>query len=196
MNWCNPPILRGSSIELIPLNETHRAGLLEAASNGKLWELWYTSVPSATNIDAYMQTALKAKENHNAFPFTIIDTTSGLIIGSTRFCNIAAEHKRLEIGYTWYSKSFQRTGANTQCKYLLLQYAFEELQCICVQFKTHWHNRASRVAIERLGARLDGVLRNDRLGVDGSRRDTVVYSILDSEWDQVKKGLEFAMHRP
>lgn len=186
---------KSESVTLIPLKAEHKDGLLKAASDGKLWELWYTSVPDANSIDTYIATALDQKEKGLEYPFTIIDTQTEAIIGCTRFYNLQPEHRRLEIGYTWYAKSYQRTAANTQCKYLLLQYAFEELNCIAVQIVTNWFNIKSREAIARLGAKQDGILRNHRLNADGSYRDTVVFSITESEWMGVKKTLNYKLNR-
>ena len=154
-----------------------------------------TSVPSADTVDSYISSALLQKQNGNEFPFVVIDKKSNKVIGCTRYYNIERDHRRLEIGYTWYAKSFQRTGVNTECKYLLLKYAFEKLHCIAVQFMTDWHNLRSRAAIERLGAKQDGVLRNHRLNADGSFRDTVVFSITDQEWAGVAKSLTYEMEK-
>lgn len=187
--WVNVRELKGNLVTLRPMQAEDRNELLSAASDGNLWELWYTSVPSSESIDAYIKGALAGREAGEMYPFVVIDNVTGKIIGSTRYCSITPQHKRLEIGYTWYSQSYQRTGVNTECKLLLLSHAFGHLGCICVQFKTHWHNRASRKAIERLGAKCDGVLRNDRLAPTGVARDTVVYSIIDSEWPAVEQAI-------
>ena len=125
----------------------------------------------------------------------VIDNATQKIIGSTRYCNADMLNKRVEIGYTWYAKSFQRTGINTECKYLLLRHAFEALESIAVEFRTHWHNQASRAAIARLGAKQDGILRNHQKNTQGGYRDTVVFSIIDQEWPGVKKGLEYKMNK-
>ncbi|MEM1124484.1 MAG: GNAT family protein [Bacteroidota bacterium] len=187
--------LKGQKVKLIPLEKSHKAALLTAASDGALWEMWYTSVPSATTIDTYIQRALDQKKKGVELPFTVIDQANNEIIGTTRFYNIQPMHRRLEIGYTWYAKSSQRTGVNTECKYLLLQYAFEQLDCIAVQFMTNWYNMRSRKAITRLGAKQDGVLRNHRLNADGSFRDTVVFSIIAQEWSGVEKTLRYEMEK-
>jgi RimJ/RimL family protein N-acetyltransferase len=175
------------------LEKSHKEDLLKAAADGNLWELWYTSVPSEKNIDDYINHALTQKEDGIEYPFTVIDKATNAIIGSTRFYSIQPEHRRLEIGYTWYAKKHQRTGVNTECKLLLLQYAFENLNCIAVQFMTNWHNIRSRTAIARLGAKEDGVLRNHRINADGSYRDSVVFSITEQEWLSVKKSLEYVL---
>lgn len=194
-NWIHKTEFKGEKVKLVPLEQSHKGGLLKAASDGKLWELWFTSVPSATNIDTYIENALIQKQNGSEFPFVVLDKKSGEIIGSTRYYNLQPEHRRLEIGYTWYAKKYQRTGVNTECKALLLSYAFENLNCIAVQLVTDWHNLRSRAAISRLGAKQDGVLRNHRLNADGSYRDTVVFSITDQEWNGVKKSLEYEIKK-
>ncbi|MEC7783029.1 MAG: GNAT family protein [Bacteroidota bacterium] len=192
--WIAHPLeLEDDTVKLVPLKREHRDGLLVAASDGSLWELWYTSVPSAETIDAYIVTALEQQEKGEEYPFSVIDAQSGKIIGCTRFYGMQPQHKRLEIGYTWYAKSVQRTGVNTACKRLLLAYAFEQMHCIAVQIVTDWFNLRSRAAIARLGAKQDGVLRNHRINADGSYRDTVVFSITNSEWHGVKKNLDYKM---
>lgn len=194
-NWIENIELEGEKIKLIPLEKSHKDLLLKSASDGKLWELWFTSVPSINNLDNYIENALKKKKNGTEFPFVVIDKNNGEIIGSTRYCDIQPENKRLEIGFTWYAKKSQRTGVNTECKYLLLKYAFEELDCIAVQFMTNWHNLRSRASIARLGAKQDGVLRNHRLNSDGSYRDTVIFSITNQEWSGVNKSLKYEMEK-
>ena len=186
--------LSSDTVKLVPLEKTHKAQLLKAASDGSLWELWYTSVPDEKTIDAYIDNALSQKEKGLEFPFTVIDATTNSVIGSTRFYTMQPEHRRLEIGYTWYAKSHQRTGVNTHCKLLLLEYAFEELNCIAVQLVTNWFNQNSRAAIARLGAKQDGILRHHKLNPDGSYRDTVVFSITDTEWSGVKKNLQLKLN--
>ncbi|WP_420401763.1 GNAT family N-acetyltransferase [Flagellimonas sp.] len=194
-NWLQPTTLEGKRAKLIPLQKSHKAELLQAASDGKLWELWFTSVPSEKNIDSYIETALQNQEEGTALPFTIIDKITNQIVGSTRYLNVEAEHRRLEIGATWYAKSNQRSGLNIECKHLLLQHAFEQLKCIAVEFRTHYHNLASRTAISKLGAKQEGILRNHRIDPQGNYRDTVVFSILESEWATVKYGLEHRMNK-
>jgi RimJ/RimL family protein N-acetyltransferase len=193
LDQLNPIELNGNVVALVPLEPSHREGLLEAASDGKLWELWYTSVPSAESIDRYIEVALAEKSQGNSYAFTIFQREMNQIVGSTRYLNIDHQHRRLEIGHTWYGKSVQRTAVNTECKYLLLRYAFESLNCIAVEFRTHWHNHRSRNAILRLGAKQDGILRNHRIGAQGVLRDTVVYSIIESEWPTVKRSMDFKM---
>ncbi|NMM49123.1 GNAT family N-acetyltransferase [Marinigracilibium pacificum] len=194
-NWLKNIELEGKIIKLVPLTKSHREGLIEASNDGNLSELWFTSVPSEEQIDDYINFALNQEKNGSALAFVVIHKETQKIIGCTRYCNVASEHRRLEIGYTWYAASFQRTGVNTECKYLLLKHAFETLDCICVQFKTDWFNINSRNAIARLGAKQDGILRNDRLNKDGSYRDTVVFSITNNEWHGVEKNLKLSMSR-
>ena len=143
----------------------------------------------------WLERALDMRERLGAMPFAVRDAASGDIVGSTRYFNVDAVNRRLEIGHTWYARRAQRTAINTECKLLLLTHAFEALGCIAVEFRTHWFNQASRSAIERLGAKLDGVLRNHQLLPDGSRRDTVVYSIIDGEWPAVRSHLKFLLDR-
>lgn len=195
MSWLKEKSLDGENIFLIPMEESHVDALSHAASDGKLWELWFTQVPSKENTEAYVQKALNDKKDGTCLPFVIINKLTGKIIGSTRICHASEKHRRIEIGYSWIANSFQKTEANTESKFLLLSYAFEELKTIAVEFRTHFHNRGSRMAIERLGARQDGVLRNHQIMPDGSYRDSVVYSIIESEWPAVKAGLVFHINR-
>ena len=194
-NWLSPITLTGEKVTLRPLQLTDKPELLNAAADGNLWDIWYTSVPNTERIDGYLATAIAEHKRGEGIPFVVIENKSRKVIGTTRLCNADVKNRRLEIGYTWYAKSYQRTGENTECKYLLLQYAFEKLNCIAVTFRTNWHNHPSRRAIARLGAKQDGVLRNHRIDADGSYRDTVVFSIIKSEWKAVKKALRFMMKR-
>lgn len=187
--WQDLPILEYDTVKLIPLEKTHEAALLEAASDGELWELWYTSVPSATTISTYIDNALQQKANGIEFPYVVLHKPTGKIVGTTRFYDMDFTNRRVEIGYTWYAKSVQRTAVNSECKFLLLQYAFEVMHCIAVQIVTNWHNHKSRAAIARLGAHQDGILRNHMINPDGSYRDTVVFSIIESDWINVKKSM-------
>lgn len=190
INWIEEITLPGERVELIPLSLEHAQPLAKAATDGELWKLWYTGVPSPDETEVFVQQALLAKQTNGDLPFVIRDVAANKIIGSTRFCHVDNTNKRLEIGYTWYAKSFQRTGANTECKYLLLTHAFEQLNSIAVEFRTHWMNFQSRKAIARLGAKQDGILRNHKQLKDGSYRDTVVFSIIQSEWLSVKAHLK------
>ena len=191
-----PVTLSGACATLEPLAQAHLDGIRAAARDGELGRLWYTSVPAPERTDAWLAAALDMRERLGAMPFAVRDNASGAIVGSTRYFNVDATNRRLEIGHTWYAKRAQRTPVNTECKLLLLTHAFEALRCIAVEFRTHWFNHASRTAIARLGAKQDGVLRNHQLMPDGSRRDTVVFSILDSEWPAVKAHLRFLLERP
>jgi len=193
-NWLFETELVGENVRLIPLRTTQAKDMERAASDGELWNLKVTSVPSTSTIDSYIKSALDEQTNGIGLPFVILDRNTNMIIGSTRYCNATPEHRRLEIGYTWYAKSYQRTGVNTECKLLLLQHAFEELDCIAVEFRTHIQNSASKNAILRLGAKQDGILRNHRISPDGSLRDSAVYSITREEWKGVKNSLEFKLH--
>ncbi|WP_163134202.1 GNAT family N-acetyltransferase [Agarivorans sp. Alg241-V36] len=187
--------LSGKDVVLTPLLRSHRDALLSAEADGNLSELWYTSVPNASNIDSYLDNALLQKQQGLALPFVVLDKHSNKLIGATRYCNADGLNKRLEIGYTWYGKSYQRSAVNTQCKLLLLSYAFEQLGSIAVEFRTHWHNQASRAAIARLGAKQDGVLRNHSVDDQGCYRDTVVFSITNHEWPTVKRSLQHKLAR-
>ena len=191
--WLTTTELRGETVTLAPLTAKHGEALVTAAADGKLWDLWYTSVPSASSVAEYIAYALSQYEADRALPFVVIDNVSGQVIGSTRYLHAEAEHRRLEIGNTWYSARFQRTRVNTECKLLLLTHAFEQLAAIAVEFRTHWHNQASRSGIARLGAKQDGILRNHQIDEHGIYRDTVVFSIIESEWPAVKKALSFRL---
>ena len=193
--WIEPITISGSHAMLEPLSLDHLAGMIEAVKDEELWNLWFTSIPSPETAEAYIKTALDMRENAGAMPFIVREKGTGKIIGCTRYFNVDESNQRLEIGYTWYSESYQRTGLNTECKYLLLTHAFEKLDAIAVEFRTHWHNFKSRAAIARLGAKQDGVLRNHQRSADGVYRDTVVFSIINLEWPVVKKSLEFKLNR-
>jgi len=193
--FVEPVSLRGRCAALEPLAREHAAGLQRAAAEGKLWQLWYTSVPGPDATEAYIEAALKMREDLGAMPFVVRDNSDGEIVGCTRYFNVDAGNRRLEIGYTWYATRAQRTAINTECKLLLLAHAFEKLKCIAVEFRTHWFNQASRAALARIGAKQDGVLRNHQISADGSYRDTVVFSIIESEWPAVKRHLGFLLAR-
>lgn len=181
---------------LEPLQPHHADELLEAARDGELWNLWYTGVAGPDGVANYMENAMKMRHEHGAMPFVVRRKADGVIVGSTRYFNVDATHRRLEIGHTWHSRSAQRTGINTESKLLLLQHAFESLDCIAVEFRTHWFNFQSREAIARLGAKQDGVLRNHQIGPNGTLRDTVVFSIVASEWPTVKAHLRWLLDKP
>ena len=192
--WIEPVTLTGSKVILEPLSLEHLDGLISAVKDGELWKLWFTSIPAPEKAEEYIKTALGMRENAGAMPFIVRDRESNKIIGCTRYFNVDEVNQRLEIGYTWYSESYQRTAANTECKYLLLSHAFEKLDAIAVEFRTHWHNHKSRAAIARLGAKQDGVLRNHQRTADGSYRDTVVFSIINLEWPAVRQSLRFKLN--
>jgi RimJ/RimL family protein N-acetyltransferase len=183
-------------VVLEPLQREHADELLEAAKDGELWKLWYTSVGHPDALFNYIDSALKMRDELGAMPFVIRRKSDGKVVGSTRFFNVDAKNRRLEIGHTWYSKSVQRTGINTEAKLILLKHAFETLNCIAVEFRTHWFNFDSRAAIARLGAKQDGVLRNHQLAPNGTLRDTVVFSIIASEWPAVKTHLRYELNKP
>ena len=193
--WLNKIELVGKLVRLQPLTIDHQEGLTNAVNDGALWKLWYTSAPEPQNVQAYIEKAVNEYERDQSLPFVVIRNEDNQVIGTTRYMHADSKNKRVEIGTTWYAKSVQRTGINTECKYLLLQYAFEKLDCIAVEFRTHWHNTQSRKAIARLGAKQDGVLRNHQRDKYGCLRDTVVFSILNSEWNTVKMSLEFKMNK-
>ena len=191
-NWLRPVELAGTHVRLETLRAEHAGGLRGALADGELWRLWYTAVPTLDTMESYIVAALAERDAGVSLPFVVRDA-SGDIVGSTRYCNVDAAHRRLEIGYTWYAARVQRTGLNTEAKLLLLRHAFEALDCIAVEFRTNWFNERSRHAIARLGAKQDGVLRNHRLMPDGSYRDTVVFSIIASEWPAVRTNLMFKL---
>ena len=193
-HWATTAALQGKHVSLEPLSLEHVPGLQEAARDGELWNLWFTSVPHPELLLPYVEQALVLREQGQAVPFVVRDA-NGVVVGSTRYGNIESDHKRLEIGWTWYAARVQRTALNSEAKLLLLSNAFETLGAIAVEFRTNWFNHRSRHAIERLGAKQDGVLRNNMLMPDGTRRDTVVFSILDSEWPAVKKNLQYQLQR-
>jgi len=190
-----PVTLTGELVTLEPLRGEHVSALAAAASDGRLWELWYTSVPTSEGMAADVAAKLAQQDAGTMLPFTVRRKDTGAVVGMTTYCNIDADTPRLEIGYTWTAASAQRTGVNAESKLLLLTHAFEQLGCLAVEFRTHWHNVQSRTAIARLGAKQDGVLRNHRRQPDGSLRDTVVFSILDTEWPAVRNGLRSRLAR-
>lgn len=191
----SPITLTGQLAQLEPLAAEHLQAIQLAAADGELWQLFFTSVPPPDKTADWLKLALQMQETGMALPFIVRDLRTGKIVGTTRFCNIDSKNQRLEIGYTWYSQSVQRSGINTECKLLLLSHAFETLGCIAVEFRTDWLNKRSQAAIERLGAKRDGVLRNHMLQADGRIRDTVVYSIIQNEWPGVKANLRYFLQR-
>ena len=191
--WIQPVTLMGTHVVLEPLSLDHLDGIKEAVLDGELWKLWFTSIPSPETAEAYIRSALELRENAGWMAFVVREKATNKIIGSTRYCNVDEVNQRLEIGYTWYAESYQRSAVNTECKYLLLTHAFEKLDAIAVEFRTHWHNHKSRAAIARLGAKQDGVLRNHTKSANGVYRDTVVFSIINLEWPVVKQSLEYKL---
>jgi RimJ/RimL family protein N-acetyltransferase len=191
----SPVTLEGSGVRLEPLTRQHRDGLGAAAADGKLWELWFTTVPEPGRTDAYIEAALAGQEAGNMLPWAVRELSSGAIVGTTRYHDIIAAAGRVEIGYTWYGKRWQRSHVNSACKLLLLAHAFDKLGCKVVGLRTDNFNFASQRAIEALGAKKDGVIRHHWLRRDGSVRDTVMYSILAAEWPDVRKHLELRLAR-
>jgi RimJ/RimL family protein N-acetyltransferase len=198
-----PVVLHGRHVRLEPLAPHHHDDLVEAVHDGELWQLWYTSVPPPEHMAAEIERRLGLHEKGSMLPFAVIaldGALAGKAVGMTTYMNIDAANRRLEIGSTWYRQAVQRTALNTECKRLLLGRAFDELGCIAVEFRTHWFNHASRRAIERLGAKLDGVLRNHQIiqhpRARGTLRDTCVYSIIASEWPTVRAHLDHLLARP
>ena len=194
--FIEPVTLSGEHATLEPLTREHISALAKAAQDGELWRLWYTSIAPPERMDEYVSAALDMRERLDAMPFVVRDNASSEIVGCTRYFNVDAANRRVEIGHTWYAKRVQRTPLNTECKLLLLTHAFETLRCIAVEFRTHWFNHASREAIARLGAKQDGVLRNHQVMPDGTKRDTVVLSIIDNEWPAVRRHLRFQLDKP
>jgi len=192
MPWPDPVTLRGEHARLEPLSHDHLAGLVEAVKDGELFKLWYTAVPKPEDMTKEIDRRLGLRETGSMLPFTVFDA-AGQIAGMSTYMNIDAANRRVEIGSTWYAKRVQRTPLNTQCKLLLLGHAFEAINCIAVEFRTHFFNHQSRRAIERLGAKQDGILRSHQIAPNGSLRDTVVFSIIASEWPAAKAHLNFQL---
>src|SRR5215470_12915604 len=195
MSWLQPVALKGSRASLVLLDHGHASDLVEALHDGELWKLWYTSIPSPDKLVDFIDRRL-AQAKGSLLAFAVLDNATGKAIGMTNYLNVEPDHRRLEIGGTWYRKSVQRSAVNTQCKLLLLAHAFDTLRCIAVEFRTHFFNDQSRRGIERLGAKLDGILRNHQIADNGTLRDTCVYSIIASEWPTVKAHLTWQMERP
>lgn len=194
--WLQPITLRDIHASLLPLEHGHHDGLVAAASEGELWKLWYTTVTPPGKMRGEIERRLRLQEQGSMLPFTIVDNAGGRIVGMTTYMNVDAANRRLEIGSTWHAPSAQRTAINTECKRLLLTHAFERLDCVAVELRTSHFNRQSRRAIERLGAKLDGILRNHMRHPDGTLRDTCVYSIIAGEWPAVKSNLDWLLAQP
>ena len=191
----NPVTLEGNGMRLEPLTAAHRDALAAAASDGRLWELWFTSVPKPEEVANYIATALDGHRDGHMLPWVVREVASGAIVGSTRYHDVVAQIDRVEIGYTWYAARSQRSHVNTTCKLLLLTHAFETLGCKVVGFRTDNFNFVSQRAIEALGAKKDGVIRHHHPRRDGTARDTVIYSILAGEWPDVKRHLALRLAR-
>jgi RimJ/RimL family protein N-acetyltransferase len=194
--WIEPVTLQGTHASLEPLAPSHHDELAGAVSDGQLWHLWYTTAPHPDALKGWLDAAFAQREQAGAMPFVIRRATDSRLVGATRMFNVDAVNRRLEIGNTWYSASVQRTAINTECKLLLLAHAFGPLGCMAVELRTHFMNRDSRRAIERLGAKLDGVLRHHQQLPNGTIRDTCVYSIIAPEWPAVQANLQWQLQRP
>jgi N-acetyltransferase len=190
-----PVTLQGAHVRLEPLQTAHAPALADAARDGDLWQLWYTAIPTPEGMAAEITRRLALQAASNMLPFAVLDA-SGTPVGMTTYMNIDNANQRVEIGSTWYAARVQRSPLNTEAKRLLLAHAFEQLQCIAVEFRTHRFNQQSRRAIERLGAQMDGILRNHQRAANGTLRDTVVYSITADEWPTVRAHLDFQLSRP
>ena len=189
--------LSGKHVQLVPLSMAHHTELIEAVKDGELWRHWYTFIPTPEKMADEISRRLNLHQQGSMLPFTVLQ--EGKAVGMTTYMNIDAPNKRVEIGSTWYRANVQRSPLNTECKRLLLAHAFEQLNCIAVEFRTHFFNQQSRNAIERLGAKLDGILRNHTINTHpdavGALRDTCVYSILNTEWPSVKAHLDYQLSR-
>jgi RimJ/RimL family protein N-acetyltransferase len=198
-SWISPTSLLAQHVHLVPLSHAHHDALIEAVRDGELWKHWYTAIPTPEGMDAEITRRLDLQAKGSMCPFAVIDPVTGQAVGMTTYMNIDAANRRLEIGSTWYRQSVQRSALNTQAKRLLLAHAFEQLNCIAVEFRTHFFNQQSRRAIERLGAKLDGILRSHQINphpmAPGALRDTCVYSIVASEWPNVKTHLDHQLAR-
>jgi RimJ/RimL family protein N-acetyltransferase len=193
MAWLEPVTLQGPHARLEPLSQDHHDGLVEAVKDGELWKLWYTFVPKPEEMKKEIDRRLGLQKTGSMLPWTVFDA-DGRIAGMTTYMNVDAPNRRVEIGSTWYAKRVQRSALNTQCKLLALTHGFEKLDCIAVEFRTHFFNHQSRRGIERLGAKQDGILRNHAIAPNGTLRDTVVYSIIAGEWPTVKAHLTYQLN--
>ncbi|MCX5468974.1 GNAT family N-acetyltransferase [Acinetobacter nematophilus] len=196
MVWLTPQVLENDHVILTPLKKQHTAALMEAVCDGELWNLWFTHIPTPEQMESEVQRRLNLQTQGKMLPYTVIEKQTAKVLGMTSFMNVEATHRRVEIGSTWYRQSVQRTHVNTACKQLLLSYAFDQLDCIAVEFRTSSFNFKSRAAIERLGAKLDGILRSHQIVRDDVLRDTYVYSIVKSEWAAVQQHLNFLLAKP
>ena len=196
MSWPKHPTLKGEHVILEPLGQQHHDDLVVACKDGELWKLWYTLVPGPESMKKTIDLRLALGERGSMRPYAVLEKASGKAVGMTTFLNIDADNQHLEIGATWYARRVQRSPVNTEAKLLLLTHAFESQKAIAVEFRTHIFNQQSRRAIERLGAKLDGILRNHQITPNGTLRDTCVYSIINSEWPAVKAHLLWQLQKP
>lgn len=194
--WPDLFSVEGKYVSVVPLSMDHRDDLVEAVADGELHRLWYTVIPKPEDMGTEIDRRLGLRKAGSMLPFAVIDQASGRAVGMTTYMNIDAVSRKVEIGSTWYRQSVQKTPLNTECKLLLLEHAFERLDCICVELRTHALNVQSRRAIERLGAKLDGVLRSHSIMANGTVRDTAAYSIIASEWPAVKANLKWQLEKP
>ncbi|QQX79002.1 GNAT family N-acetyltransferase [Shewanella sp. KX20019] len=188
MSWLSTTSLEGDFVTLEPLSEEHVSGLKEAVLDGESWQLWFANVPNPESMLQYVTEAI-VDARKGGIAFAVICKVTNKIVGTTRFYNVDAKNRRAMLGYTWYCAAVRRTPVNTECKLLLLKFIFEQCAANAVEFRTHFSNQASRKAIERLGAKQDGIIRSHQIMKDGSIRDTVMYSIISSEWPSVKNQL-------
>jgi N-acetyltransferase len=195
MSFIEPITLSGQYASLVPLSHAHHDDLVEAIKDGELWNLWYTPIPTPDRMHAEIDRRLELQSKGSMLPFAVIENSTKHAVGMTTYLNIDAVNRRVEIGGTWYRKRVQRTALNTECKLKLLTHAFEKLSCIAVEFRTHFFNHQSRAGIERLGAKLDGILRQHQMMSNGTYRDTCVYSVILSEWPTVKAHLSHQLGR-
>jgi RimJ/RimL family protein N-acetyltransferase len=195
MGFLEPVTLNGRHASLVPLSQDYRDGLVEAVRDGELWKLWYTRIPAPEEMEAEIDRRLSLYGVQSMLPFVVLDA-GGKVVGMTSYMNADATHRRVEIGSTWYRLAAQRTAINTECKLMLLAHAFERLDCIAVELRTHILNRQSRRGIERLGAKQDGILRNHMIMANGTLRDTVVYSVISGQWPTVKAHLTWQLAKP
>ncbi|WP_292934154.1 GNAT family protein [Noviherbaspirillum sp.] len=193
MAFVDAVTLSGRHATLEPLALEHEEEIRLAVADGELWNLWFTTVPRPEGVRNYIEQLIAQRERGEVLAFAVRDNESGRIVGGTRYLHIDENNRRLEIGGTWYAQRAQRTAINTECKLMLLAHAFEKLRCIAVEFRTDWFNKRSQAAIERLGAKRDGVLRNHIIMPDGRIRDSVVYSVIQNEWPGVKKNLLYKL---
>ena len=194
--WPDLFSVEGNFVSVVPLSMEHHEDLVEAAADGELHRLWYTMIPEPKDVGNEIERRLSLRASGSMLPFAIVEKSTGKAVGMSTYMNIDAANRRLEIGSTWYRKSVQKSPLNTECKLLLLQHAFEKLDCIAVEFRTHFINVQSRRAIERLGAKFDGLLRSHMLMANGTIRDTAVYSIIAPEWPTVKANLTWQLEKP